>query len=280
MRLRITALGRLLAVLVALLFPLPIMALPAEIEVDRLVLAAQEKLAAGDHAGALVFLERVPPLKVTPPATYHFLSGKSLFLSGRPAEARTALETYVEKAGRQAPAYDEALGLLTRIEEETAHAKAVSASVPAVPSLEADDRDGSAYDARIRSLYLGMDLRQALVAHINTLLQDHARVPGRIKADAAAAPVRYRVSLQGKGDMTVQIVSQSGGGVSAIRPVVVNAFGISPFIEHRCSKPTDSCFILNPLDGSDWMQLAHEPAAAADVAMALQRLVRSLQRGV
>lgn len=280
MRHRISALGRLLVVLVSLLLSLPIMALPAEIEVDRLVLAAQEKLAAGDHAGALGFLERVPPLKVTPPVTYHFLSGKSLFLSGRPAEARMALETYVEKAGRQAPAYDEALGLLTRIEEEVAQAKVVSASAPAVPSLQTDDRDGSAYDARIRSLYLGMDLRQALVAHINTLLQDHARVPGRIKAGAPVAPVRYRLSLQGKGGLAVQVVLQAGDGGSAIHPVVVNAFGISPFIEHRCSKPADSCFILNPLDGSDWIRLAHEPTAAADIAMALQRLVRSLQRGI
>ncbi len=280
MQRRMTALGGMLAVLAALVFPLSLHALPAEIEVDRLVLAAQEKLAAGDHAGALVFLERVPPLKVTPPVTYHFLSGKSLFLNGKPAEARSALETYVEKAGRQAPAYDEALGLLTRLEEEAARAAVTPAAAPAAPSLEADDRDGSAYDANIRSLYLGMDLRQALVSHINTLLQDHAMVPGRIKSGPASAPVRYRLSVQGKGDLAVQVVSQSGEGGSAIRPVLVNAFGISPFVDHRCSKPTDSCFILNPLDGSDWIRLAHEPAAAADVAMALQRLVRSLQRGV
>ena len=256
----------------------PARALPAEIEVDRLVLAAQEKLGAGDHAAALGFLERVPPLEVTPPVLFHFLHGKSLFLSGRDREAKAALETYVEKAGRQAASYDEALGLLTRIEEQATRAAASASAPVAVPSLETDDKDGSAYDSRIRSLYLGMALRDALVAHINTLLRDHARIPGRIKATPVSAPLQYRLSLQDKGDLAVYEVSVAGEGARAIHPVVVNAFGISPFIAHRCSKPVDSCFIINPADGSDWMRLAHEPSAAAEVAMALQRLVRSLQR--
>ncbi len=267
-------------------------ALAPDIEMDRLLLAAQESIGQGDYVHAIGFLERVPPLKVTPPAQYYFLEGKARFETGDMAAAKPMLERHVEMAGRNGEHYQAALQMLTRIEQQAQeHARDQQNAVATQAGIESavsstvseDGRRGEAYDARVQSLYLGAPLAEALVTHINGLLRTYAHVEGKIKNLSRDDGIRYGVSVRGRGELllteTRRIKTATGTSQNQIEVLPLNAFGVSPFVSYRCSKPADSCFIKHPVSDEDWIRVAYDERGASELAMALERLLKALQRG-
>lgn len=283
--------GLTAAVFAAMLGVAPVMALSPEIEVDRLLLAAQERIEQQDFTGALGFLERVSPLKVTPPVQYYYLEGKARFETGAADAARPLLERYVEKAGRDGPYYQQSLQLLTRIEQQAQAAAqqqqkdvaAQAASSTPVAAASGEERRGDAYDSKVQSLYLGLPLSEALVTHVNGLLRTYAYLEGKIKNVERGDGLRYSVSVRGRGELMVtetrRIKTPGGAAQNQINVLPLNTFGVSPFVEYRCSKAADSCYIKNPSDGDDWIKIAYDEAGARELATALERLIKALQRG-
>lgn len=268
----------------------PVWALAPEIEVDRLLLAAEERIEQQDFAGALVFLERVPPLKVKAPVQYFFLAGKARVETGSAAAAKPLLEQYVERAGREGEYYQQSLQLLTRIEQQSEHAaKQQQQDVIAKAGEETsvassgDQRRGEAYDQKVKSLYLGADLKDALVTHVNGLLRTYTHIEGKIKNIDRGDGIRYSVSVRDKGELMLtetRRVKAAGGTVqNQINVQPLNTFGVSPFVDYRCSKAADSCYIKNPSDGEDWIKIAFDEEGAKELATALERLIKALQRG-
>lgn len=268
----------------------PARALSPEIEVDRLLLAAREHIAQNDFAGALGFLQRVEPLKVAPPTLFYYLQGKALVETGDLINARPALERYVETAGREGEFYSPALALLTRIETSSQQAQQEKqneavrqARAETTPAVAAEERKGDTYDRKVQSLYLGVPLTEALVTHINGLLRTYAYIEGKIKRTAQGEGQRYRVSVNPHGELLltekIPVKSAAGNPLFQINQQPLATAGVSPFVDYRCTKSADSCYLKNPSDGADWIRIANDETGAKELATALERLIRALQRG-
>lgn len=265
-----------------LMFPLPALAqLPAAIEADRLVLAAEEKIAQQDYDGARGYLERVAPLKTEPRPVYHYLFGQVLLQEGKLEEAQRHLADYVAKVGAEGTHYEDALRLLTRIEEQAASRQDASARPdPVALGLEAGDSEGRAYDDKVRRLFLAATLEDALVMHINSLLKSYVYMEGKVKNLALSDRESYSLSLNGQKEIVLgrTVVDQSAGGQVQLSSDRLSPLGVNPYVSYRCSKAADSCVIRHPVTGDDWIRVAHDEAGAREIATGLTRLIKALQR--
>lgn len=258
-------------------------ALPADIEADRLILAAEEKVAQQDFDSARRYLERVGPLKVEPRPMFHFLFGQVLLREGSLEQARTHLSDYVAKVGREGDHYDDALRLLTQIEDQLDSQEQVAATgqdnLKAI-ALESGDSEGKAYDDKVRKLFPAPTLQGALVLHVNSLLKSYPYLEGKVKNLTTSDRESYSLSLSGRTDIVVSRtqVNQSSGGQAQLSTDRFSTLGVNPYVTYRCSKVVDSCVIRHPVTGDDWMRIAHDEAGAKELALALTRLIKAMQR--
>lgn len=253
---------------------------------DRLVLAAEEKLAAQDFDSAQSYLQRVAELKTDPSPEYLYLSGLVAQHFGRLDEALQQLSNYVEASGKEAEHYEDALRRITQTEELLQSQEDVAQSREQVQKLKSggdlavQDHSGQEYDERIRKLYLADDLSHSLVLYINSQLTSFMYLEGTVKNFARSDREEYSLSLKEPARILVskKIISPDKNGQSAISVSSLDAFGVNPFVSYRCSSAADQCEIRNPANDEPWIRLANDEAAAAEVSKALTRLIKSLQR--
>ena len=94
---------------------LPAMALPPEMEADRLLLSAAKHLRSPE---ATVEFEKIRALNIELPTDYYYYYGKHLYETWNLKEANKNIEKYLEKAGRDGQFYKDSLQIITAIEEE------------------------------------------------------------------------------------------------------------------------------------------------------------------
>lgn len=261
-------------------------ALPADIEADRLVLAAQERIAQQDFDGAKAYLARVAPLKVEPCPVYHFLYGEVLLHEGDLDAADTQLGQYVTKVGRKGDHYDEALNMITQIEEQQQSRQDVANDGTGGRDLkslgiEASDDVGKAYDAKVSALFMTKDVKKALVLQINSLLKSYPYLEGRVKNLATSDRETYSVSVEKPSELLVtktQVNRSRNNGQAEISVSKINVFGVNPFVSYRCSNVADNCVVRNPVSGDEWIRIADDESGARELSTALTRLIKALQR--
>lgn len=266
-------------------------ALPPEIEADRLVLAGKSKIAEKDFAAARGYLDRVEPLGIKPSNEFHWLLGQVLFHEGQYKEAKERIEQYVEGGDKAAEYYEPALLMLTEIETQLEDKKAQIVTKEKTREFAKqweekvslpEAKPGDAYDAKVNALYLGENLTSSLVSHINGLLRSYVFIEGKVKNTSTADHLRYSVSVSSSGDIILTKKDVKIGkkkAASSINVSRLNAFGVNPAVTYRCSKATDSCTVLNPVDGAGWVRVAKDDAGAKEIAKAFGRLIKSIQRG-
>ncbi len=149
---------------------LPAAALSPEIEADRLVLATRTYLDQGNVSRAAQSLEKMEQLKTELPAEYFFYKGQVAWHGKESAAARSALEEYVQRAGREGEYYQKALVLLTEIEEFSAETGTPASAGEANIQWQRQGVHSDEYVERLRKLYLKDQAKDALVEHINSLL--------------------------------------------------------------------------------------------------------------
>ena len=262
-----------------------VLALPADIEADRLVLAAEEKIAQQDFDGARQYLERIAPLKVEPKPVYHFLYGQVLLNDSKLEDADIQFSQYVKKVGREGEHYEAALRQLTQIEEQLRSQEAVASreksADPKAASIEAADPEGKAYDDRVRTRFPAVSLQDSLAQAANSVLRAHPYLEGKIKNADTSNREAYSVSVKAPSELLVTKTSHNSAvnnGQAELSVEKFNAFGVSPFVSYRCSATTDSCVLQNPVSGDDWIRIANDEAAARELTTALTRLIKALQR--
>ncbi|HVL01527.1 MAG TPA: hypothetical protein VM553_17035 [Dongiaceae bacterium] len=263
-----------------------VMALPAEIEADRLVLAAQEKISQQDFEGARQYLERVMPLKVEPKPVFHYLYGQVLLNDGKLEQADAELAQYVNKVGREGEHYEAALGLLTQIEEQRRTQEAVGSTREQALDLkaagiEASDTQGKAFDDRARRDFPAGSLAESLALAANSLLRSNMYIEGKIKNPATSNRESYSVSVKAPSELLVTKTSHNNAvnnGQAELSVEKLNAFGVNPFVSYRCSSAGDSCVLPDPVSGADWIRIANDEKAARELSTALTRLLKALQR--
>jgi hypothetical protein len=239
-------------------------------------------LDQGNALAAREYLERVESLGIQPPAVYHFYWGQVLMARSQWQEAKKQLENYVAQAGKEGEHYVQSLEMLTEIEQSINKLGLATAKPTAevLPGLE--NQRAAAYDKKVKNLYLDENVAQSLVTHLNSLLQTHAYIEGKVKNLERGDRIEYTLSL---GKDSTLIISErnvrqtAAGPRSALNVSYLGVFGVNPLVKFRCSKETDSCIFRHPVEGNDWIRMANDEAGAQEIAMALTRLLQILQRG-
>lgn len=91
------------------------MALPKEMEADRLLISAGEHLGSPE---ATEEFKKIRNLNIKLPTEYYYYYGKHLYETGNLKEANKNMEKYLEKAGRKGQFYQNSLQVLTAIEKD------------------------------------------------------------------------------------------------------------------------------------------------------------------
>ena len=258
--------------------------LPPEIEIDRLILAAKEKLADQDYPAARAYLDRVAPLGVEPPAEYYLVFGRVYYQADAWEKAKNHFESYVQMAGKEGEAYEESLILITELEETLASRPAAEAEPAAdtATAIQMADKQGSTYDKKVANLYLDPSLTASLVTHVNSLLKSYRYIDGKIKNIERNDYIDFKLSLTKNRELVLtrrDVTRAVTGPKSELSVSRLSAFGIDPTIEYRCSKESDSCTIKHPLNQREWIKIARDEEGAEEISKALTRLLKALQRG-
>ncbi|WP_236744155.1 hypothetical protein [Marinobacter similis] len=189
-------------------------ALAPEHETRRLMLATEEAVTAERWGEAGEYLNRLQQLEGPKPADYFFYRGRVMFQAGHLNEAQSALEAYVESAGTDGSHYQKALKLITVVEKT----RKDQAAAPQNGNGESNkvaviEPAGDQQMASLRKLYLVNSDREALVLHLNSLLEVAGwRADQTIVQLDEAADVEYRIRAESSAINLQEIRRDTEGG--------------------------------------------------------------------
>ncbi len=96
---------------------LPAMALPPEMEADRLLILAAKYTDQGKNDAAAAEFQKILDLKTKLPDDFYYQYGRHFYAIGQLKKAGENVETYLKKAGTKGQYYRQALQMLTAIEQ-------------------------------------------------------------------------------------------------------------------------------------------------------------------
>lgn len=273
------ALGPLmvLALVASLLVSGNALALPAEHEIQRLMLAVEESVEAGRWQDAAEYLNRLQQLEGQKPPEYLYYRGQVMARSEHYNEAMSALENYVAGTGADGKYYTESLKLITRIEQ------ARSGQATSRGSGESGQEQVAEIALAGESGQGGQSVAsddagpQALVSRINRIF-DRAgwRRNPRLIREGSTPDVHYQASVQ-NGEIQFRESRRDENGGRKLTTLMLPVYGISPMIEWSCENATESCWIYDPRDGSRFLRLGSDRDQARALASTLGNLIRRLQ---
>ncbi len=260
---------------------LPAAALSPEIEADRLILATRTYLEQGNVSRATQSLEKMEQLKTDLPVEYFFFKGQVAWHGKESEAARSALEDYVQKAGREGEHYQQALVLLTEIEEVGAEPATPASAGEAAIQWQRQGVHSDEYVEKLRKLYLKDQAKDALVEHINSLLATKPFRPSRLVTPEQRDGLRYSVSLGGQGVLLVQETRYDNAGNAQVNLERRDVFGIDPYVRFGCDQQRRACWIYDPQNQHrEWLVLGDDQQVAEDLSKAVTKLLLTLQNPV
>ncbi len=252
-------------------------ALPPEHEVQRLMLAVQESVEGERWGEAAEYLNRLQRIDASKPPGYLFYRGQVMARSEHYNEALSALENYVAGTGADGTHYTEALKLITDIEKVRADSSAGVPDGPGEPVAEIRPVKGEETQ-RLRRLYMVNSEREALVMHLNSLLELAGwREDARVIRERSTPDIHYQVSVD-NGEIRFREIRVGDGGNRSLTTHPLRVYGISPAIEWNCEEATESCWIYDPRDNARFLQLGSDRDKAGEIAKTLGRLIRHMQQ--
>ncbi|WP_317929226.1 hypothetical protein [Halioxenophilus sp. WMMB6] len=253
-------------------------ALSPEFEADRLILQAEEQVAKEHYDTARAALREIENLGVALPDTYYYLHAKVLADEKQYSAALQSLEIYIEKRGRTGEYYEDALKQVTTLRKlaknhNSSNKKGGQADIQWSENLsETND-----YRAHLQYIYHASDPAEALLLHINNLLefygygdkdiQSASRINGTYRFKLVVAPPATLVT-------TKRSIHQDGQHITSDRLVV---YGVNPYVDYTCRSSDRSCMISNPVTHEPWLQIVQNDQAAKELSKALAELIKLLQ---
>ena len=255
-------------------------ALEPEHEIRRLMIATEEAVSAENWGEAGEYLNRLQRLEGDKPSDYYYFRGRVMLESSHYNEAQSALERYIEGAGTEGDHYTDALRLITQVEKgrkrEGARANNNQDESEPVAVIEPAGEEPL---KELRQLYLAESDEEALVIHLNTLLDGAAwRADQRVVRLDRPADISYRID-QRNDVISIQESRREDDDRISRNTESLRVFGVNPQIEWNCDDSSSSCWIYDPRDGSRLMQLSRDRDRAAEIARTLGRLLRAMQGG-
>ncbi|TQV73426.1 hypothetical protein FKG94_17125 [Exilibacterium tricleocarpae] len=264
------------------LYPALGQALKPEHEGARLLLAAEQAVEQKQFSKAKRYLAQAENLSIVLAPAFHYYKGRVLAHDGRGSEARRQLEIYVDKAGSEGPHYEAALRQITRLEENLSPRKP-AASPKAEINWTTRPTSGKAYTERLQMLYMAGTPVEALVTHVNKLLDFYAYGDPRITAaNRIKNPTKHSIRVSKRGEIISLSQLTAPQQSSAEEPLAKEerfaVFGVNPYVDHRCDNSTASCWILHPNNAGDWLQVVQSRDAVNELSKALTQLIKQLQK--
>jgi hypothetical protein len=272
--------GYRVLVVCAVLYAGSAFALPAEHEIRRLMLATEQALAAENWDDASEYLGRLQQLDGERPVDFYFYRGRVMQKSELLNEAQASLEVYVTRAGKEGQYYKQSLERITEI-EKLRKDRAVAAVTnnpavslqPRIATIEAAEGQSA---ADLKKLYLADSEEQALLMHLNSVLQLSGWRKDKVFVQLdQPADIRYQVEKRNGGLLIQQIIHQQG--TMQRKSQQIDVYGISPLVKWDCEPSLATCWVYDPRDGSRLFQLGANQGQAEDIARTLGRLIRNLQ---
>ncbi|WP_328185522.1 tetratricopeptide repeat protein [Marinobacter sp. OP 3.4] len=254
------------------------LALPAEHEIQRLMLAVEESVEARQWDQAAEYLNRLQRLEGQKPPEYLYYRGQVMAQSGHYNEAMSALENYVAGTGADGKYYTESLKLITDIEQDRS-GQAGSASAgdagqePVAEITPAGQSLGSGQSAAS-----GDVSRPALVGRMNRIFDQAGwRRDPRLIREGSKPDVHYQASVH-DGEIQFRESRNDEDGGRKLTTLILPVYGISPLVEWSCENATESCWIYDPRDGSRLLRLGSDRDQAEALADTLSGLIRQMQK--
>ena len=257
-------------------------ALPVEAEMDRLVQAVDKHISSGNDALVADYVTQIEALPLAPPAKFYYLKGLILQKNNNIKAAKAAFEQYVDLVGseEQGAYYWEALEEITAIEEIESNQPASVETEALVNSLLSDSalEERSAYENKLKTLYLTDSLQEALIQHINTLLASSVYTGSRVNsAEALENAVKYSVSINDDAEI-LTLEKDATVTPESLTTERFSPFGKTSEVSYQCDYKRAICSIRMPDTIDTWMKIGYSESAAEDISDALSRLVKHLQQ--
>ncbi len=251
--------------------------LPPEHEANRLMLAIEQSVNAGEWQKADAQMQALQALSRPLPEAFHFFAGRVNQALGSYEEAQANFETYVIEAGQEGNYYQQALLNITRIEElvlQQQEAEPVSEKAEIAPAQEGRS-DG--YIKSLQALYLTDDPKKALLMQANSLLAAHAYTGSRVKSTERRSGVVYSLAIEGQ-DLMVQEKAYRDGQPT-LKMVRFKVLGLDPFIRTGCSNDEYACWVYHPADKFErWLVIDRDEMVVQELSEALSKLILLMQR--
>ncbi|GGY70726.1 hypothetical protein GCM10007071_17220 [Marinobacter zhanjiangensis] len=253
------------------------LALPAEHEIQRLMLAVEESVEAGRWQDAAEYLNRLQQLEGQKPPEYLYYRGQVMARSEHYNEAMSALENYIAGTGADGKYYTESLKLITTIEQARSGQATSRGSGESgqdqVAEIVLANGSGQGGESVARS----DASRQALVSRMNRIF-DRAgwRRDPRLIREGSTPDVHYQVSVH-NGEIQFRESRNDEERGRRLTTLMLPVYGISPIIEWSCENATESCWIYDPRDGSRFLRLGNDRDQAEVLAKTLGSLIRKMQ---
>lgn len=254
-------------------------ALEPEHEVRRLMLATEAAVKAENWGEASEYLNRLQQMESDKPSDYLYFRGRVMLESGHFNESRSALESYVSRAGAEGEHYTSALEMITRVERarKTNNSGGNQTGSAKSEPVAVIEPAGDASLEKLRELYLADSDAEALEIHLNALLDSAGWRPDeRIKRLDRPADIVYQVNRMNDA-LNIQETRRETDGRATRTTESLNVFGINPSVNWNCEPAGAACYIYDPRDGARLMQLSEEHGVAAEVARTLGQLIRTMQ---
>ncbi|MAM88214.1 hypothetical protein [Allohahella sp. A8] len=166
---------------------------------------------------------------------------------------------------------------------------AISSGAQAAPELvspeqtpvDAIERESERQVENLKQLYLTNDAVSALLQHLNAMLRSHAYSQERIVDLEKPQGLVYQLDVSDSRALVVRTSDYRKAGAATHGSISLDLSGIDPYVGYQCDARNRKCWINDPVDEtSEWLTLAHEPAAAEKISMAMAELIKRLQKRV
>lgn len=148
-----------------------------------------------------------------------------------------------------------------------------SAAGPAIENTEKEQ-----YLNQLKIQHATSSERTALLAQVNSLLNEHALLKGYQVGQPQAADWLYSVRIAQPGTLLVRLEQRHASGAVEVSSQLLQLYGITPFFSYSCERSHAKCNILHESRSEPLLQIIRRPEAASELSRALSYLVRELQR--
>lgn len=146
----------------------------------------------------------------------------------------------------------------------------------AEPAIENTEKEQ--YLNRLKKQHATNNERTALLAQVNSLLNEHALLKGYQVGQSQAADQLYSVQATQSGSLHIRLEQRHATGAVEVSNQQLQLYGITPFFSYNCERGRVECSILHESSREPLLQIVRRPDAASELGRALSYLVRELQR--